>query len=211
MLAHATERLHPTAEPRTAVAGLVVAADLAAKAALLVMIVLVLLDPTWGNLEGKAPVGRAVTYPMLALVLPVWWVLRGSGRPFPWLPDLMVTLCGFTDVLGNRLDLYDQVVWFDDWVHFMNTGLISGAVLMLSRRDVATSWGVVARAVAVGMTVALAWELWEFWSFITRSDEMPTAYTDTLGDLVLGWLGALTAAGVFIVVRRAAPLGTGHG
>lgn len=185
--------------------------DLAAKAALLVMVVLVLLDPTWGNLEGKAPVGRAVAYPMLALVLPVWWHFRGRGRPFPWVADLMVTLPGFSDFLGNRLDLYDQVAWFDDWVHFMNAGLLSGAVLLLTGIDGVPRWDLVSRAVAFGVTVSLAWELWEFWAFITHSDEMPTAYVDTLGDLGLAWLGALTAAGVVIVARRRGPGPAGAG
>ena len=35
----------------------------------------------------------------------------------PWLPDLLITITCFTDILGNRMDLYDTVVWFDDWMH----------------------------------------------------------------------------------------------
>ena len=51
---------------------------------------------------------------------------------FPWLPDLLITITCFTDVLGNRMDLYDTVVWFDDWMHVMNTGLLAAAVVWLT-------------------------------------------------------------------------------
>lgn len=180
-------------------------ADLAAKAVLLVMILLVVADPTWGNLEGKAPMGRAVTYPMLALALPVWWSVRGRGRPFPWVADLLVTIPGFSDLLGNRLDLFDRVVWFDDWIHFVNAAMLSGAVLMLTRRGGERLWDLLARSVAFGVSVSLAWELWEMWAFVTHSPEMPTAYVDTMGDIILGWTGSVTAAlvlGALWRVRR---------
>jgi hypothetical protein len=37
-------------------------------------------------------------------------------------PDLLITLTCFTDIMGNRMDLYDTVVWFDDWMHFSTPG-----------------------------------------------------------------------------------------
>jgi hypothetical protein len=43
------------------------------------------------------------------------------------------------------------------------------------------------------MTLALAWEVWEYFAFVTRSSEVGTAYADTVGDLALGWLGAVAA------------------
>ncbi len=185
---------------------LVAQADVAAKVALLVMLVLVLVDPSWGNLEGKAPGPRALAYPMLAFVLPVWWLVRGRVQPYPWVADLMVTIPCFSDVLGNRLDLYDQIVWFDDWVHFMNTGLLSAAFLLLTRRNHETPGATFARSVAFGLSVSLAWEIAEYAAFITTSSEMPTAYADTLMDLSLGWLGAATAAIAVILARKRAVL-----
>ena len=183
---------------------LVAQADVAAKVALLIMLVLVLVDPTWGNLEGKAPGPRALTYPMLAFVLPVWWLARGRLQPYPWAADLLVTVPCFSDILGNRLDLYDQIVWFDDWVHFMNTGLLSAAFLLLTRRSSETPGAILARSVAFGLSVSLLWEIGEYAAFITTSSEMPTAYADTLMDLSLGWLGAVTAAVAVIVARSRA-------
>ena len=128
---------------------------------------------------------------------------RAAGlQPYPWAADLLVTVPCFSDILGNRLDLYDQIVWFDDWVHFMNTGLLSAAFLLLTRRSSETPGAILARSVAFGLSVSLLWEIGEYAAFITTSSEMPTAYADTLMDLSLGWLGAVTAAVAVIVARK---------
>lgn len=182
-------------EPRPAV--WVVTLGLGAKAALLLVVLQVALDPSWGNLEGKAPTMRAVTYPLLALVVPVVHVigrLRGSGRRYPWGADLLVTLPGFSDLLGNRWDLYDQVGWFDDLVHVVNTGFLAAGVLLLTGTATARPWRRLAVAVAAGTTLSLVWELWEFQAFVAKGSESTTAYADTLGDLTLGWVGAVVAA-----------------
>jgi len=170
------------------------ALDLLVKVILIAFLVRLALDPGWGNLEGKAPMGRAIIYPCLGLVVPAAHLVMGGDGPFPWKADLLVTLAGFSDVLGNRLDLYDQVVWFDDWIHFMNTGLIAAAVLVLGSPAHAPFLRLLDRAVAVGLSVSLAWEIWEYFAFVTRSSESVTAYADTVGDLVLGWAGAIVAA-----------------
>lgn len=182
-------------QPRPAGAGLPVVAVwvVLAKAALLVLLGLVLVDPTWGNLEGKAPFARAVVYPMLAFVVPVWWQLRRERTPYPWTADLLVTLGCFSDVLGNRLDLYDSVVWFDDVVHLVTGGLVTGAFLLLSvpdRRPAAT----LLRALGLAVSLAIAWELFEYLSFVAQSRELSGAYADTLGDLALFWLGSFVVA-----------------
>ena len=183
------------------------AADLLAKLVLVTMLVLVVLDPTYGNLEGKAPVARAVVYPLLAFGFPLVWHLRHRGRgDFPWGADLALTAVCFSDILGNRLDLYDQVVWFDDWMHLQNTALVAGAVVWLQTDRAATFWSVLERALGVGLGAALAWELFEYASFVTRSSELPSAYPDTLGDLSMGGLGCVLAAWVVHIAHS-----TGHG
>ncbi|WP_416952541.1 hypothetical protein ACNKF0_12460 [Nocardioides sp. T5] len=100
----------------------------------------------------------------------------------------------FSDVLGNRFDLYDRVVWFDDAMHLVSTAALSAAVLVLTGTDRAPLRQRLQLSVAAGVTLSLAWELWEFYAFVTRSGEAPTAYADTLGDLALGWVGAVLAA-----------------
>jgi hypothetical protein len=171
-----------------------VAADLLAKTLLFLAVARVAVDPGWGNLEGKAPGTRALTYPMLALLVPALHLATRRGRPYPWGADLLVTVPAFSDVLGNRFDLYDRVVWFDDAMHLVSTAALSAAVLLLTGTDRASFRHRVQLAVAVGVTLSLAWELWEFYAFVTRSGEASTAYADTLGDLVLGWAGAVLAA-----------------
>jgi hypothetical protein len=168
--------------------------DLAAKVVVLVLIALVVLDPGWGHLEGKAPTARGLTYPLVAFVVPAYWYLRPGRTRYPWLADLLVTGTAFSDVLGNRLDLFDQIVWFDDWMHVMNTALVGAAAVLLTMDRSAGFWAVLERAVAVGLTISLAWEVFEYFSFVTNSPELTWAYSDTLGDLALGWLGTAIAA-----------------
>ena len=176
-------------------------ADVAAKVVLVLLLARVVVDPGWGNLEGKAPISRALTYPLLAFVIPVAHLLR-PAKPYPWLADLLVTVPGFSDILGNRLDLYDRVVWFDDLIHLVNTGLLAGAVVLLLGLEAAPLRRRLEVAIASGVSVALVWELWEFLAFVTRSGEAATAYADTLGDLSLGWLGAALAAVLVGAARR---------
>lgn len=176
--------------------------DLLAKLLLAFFLVRVAIDPAWGNLEGKSPNTRAVVYPCLGLVVPVVHLLWRRPQ-FPWAADLLVTLAGFSDTLGNRLDLYDRVAWFDDWIHFLNTGLIAGAGLLLAQHT-ASLVRLLEGAVALGVTVSLAWEIWEYFAFMTRSVEHTTAYGDTLGDLGLGWAGAVSAGLVVAAARRQA-------
>lgn len=172
----------------------VVVLDVGAKLLLLLAVAMVALDPAWGNLEGKAPGTRAVTYPLLALVVPLAHHLRRRPARYPWLADLLVTFPAFSDILGNRMDLYDRVVWFDDFMHFLATGSLSAAVVLLSGAGHASLVRRLVVALSAGMTLALAWEVWEYFAFVARSGEGVSAYSDTVGDLALGWLGAATAA-----------------
>jgi len=196
----------PRAKGTTAELPPAAALDLVVKMVLIAFLVRLALDPGWGNLEGKAPMGRAIIYPCLGLVVPAAHLIMGGDRPFPWKADLLVTLAGFSDILGNRLDLYDRIAWFDDWIHFMNTGLIAAAVLMLGIPGHAPFIRLLDRAVAVGLSISLAWEIWEYFGFVTRSSESVTAYADTVGDLVLGWAGAIVAAVVVAVWQGAGGL-----
>ena len=189
------------------VPGWVVALDVGAKVLLLVALARVTLDPGWGNLEGKAPGTRAMTYPLLALAVPAMHAARlTSGARYPWSADLLVTLPAFSDVLGNRFDLYDRVVWFDDAIHFVNTAALSAAVVLLTGAARTPLRHRVYVAVAAGMTLSLVWEVWEYLAFVTRSAEASTAYADTVGDLTLGWLGSVTAA-VLVGAGRRQPRG----
>ena len=51
-----------------------------------------------------------------------------------------------------------------------------------------------ALGVGFGAVTAIGWELAEYITFIKDSPELATAYTDTLGDLLLGTTGAIIAS-----------------
>jgi hypothetical protein len=176
--------------------------DIVAKVGLVVLLVIAVAYPDLGNIRGKAAGLRAVAYPLGAAVVPIIWWLRWRDRPFPWLGDALVTLPWFTDTLGNRLNLFDTIDWFDDGMHFMNWGLLTAGVLVLTLPATAQPKAIVERALAFGVTAALGWELAEYVAFIRTSPERDTAYTDTLGDLTMGSLGSVVAAAVVIVLWR---------
>lgn len=175
-------------------------ANVFAKGALVLLLVLALLYPDQGNLRDKAAGMRAVGYPLISFTLPMlWWSLWRERMSFPWASDLLITITCFTDILGNRMDLYDTVVWFDDLMHLMNTGLLAAAFILLTLpRDIGFG-RVLERALAFGATAAIAWEVAEFFAFISKSSEREFAYADTLGDLALGVFGAVVAA---VVIHR---------
>ena len=179
--------------PRSEV-GLVRGMDVTAKGGLVLLLAMAMIYPDLGNMRDKAAGLRAVGYPVISFAVPVVWFLFGRDRvSFPWLADLLVTITCFTDVLGNRLDLYDTVVWFDDFMHFMNTGLLAAAVVLLTFRRTASFGAVLERVLAFGVTAAVGWEIAEYFAFLSTSSERQGAYADTLGDLALGSLGAVLA------------------
>lgn len=176
-------------------------ANVAAKGALVLLLVLALLYPDQSHMRDKAAGLRAVGYPLIAFMVPLlWWTSWRERMSFPWLPDLLITVTCFSDILGNRMDLYDSVWWFDDWMHFANTGLLAAAIVLLTLPRWSDRVRVLERALAFGATAAIGWEVAEYFAFISRSTEREFAYADTLGDLVLGTLGACVAG---LVVHRA--------
>ncbi|GAA4365770.1 hypothetical protein [Nocardioides caricicola] len=177
--------------------------DILAKAGLVLLLWVAIAYPELGHLRGKGAMARAIGYPVVAFLLPLTWWLFWRGRaPFPWVADLLITSTCFSDVLGNRMDLYDTVRSFDDWMHLINPGLLTAAVLMISLPRSATLGATIERALAFGMTAAVAWELAEYVAFLRISGARLDAYADTLGDLALGGVGALISAVVVWQLSR---------
>ncbi|WP_193608301.1 hypothetical protein [Nocardioides lijunqiniae] len=169
--------------------------DIFAKGTMLLLLVMATINPEWGNLEGKAANARTVGYSLLAFSVPaIWYFFWRERASFPWVADLLVTITCFSDTLGNRLDLYDVLWWFDDWMHFVNTGLLAAAFILLTLHRSATLGRTIERALAFGVTAALAWEIAEYFAFVSKSSERAGAYDDTLGDLALGTFGVVMAA-----------------
>jgi hypothetical protein len=152
--------------------------------------------PDLPQFAGKAMTGRALAYPLAALVVPVaWWFL---GRPrrwgYPYAIDILFVLPFLIDVVGNAADLYDSVEWWDDANHFVNWAILVAAFLQLLVRLPVGRLEAAALAIGFGGVTAILWEFAEYWTFIRNSDELTTAYTDTLLDLSLGLSGSVVAA-----------------
>ena len=176
---------------------------------LIVATVAQLVAATFANglpqFEGKAFGSRLVAYPVL-MTLPVlaWWAVaryRREQGALPWAAFACIGAPFFIDVTGNTLDLYDNVVWWDDANHFVNWLLLCfGIGLMLTRTDLRQRWALASLVTGLGAVLAIVWELAEWYTFIRHGTELETAYTDTLGDEALGTLGAALAG--FLVARR---------
>jgi hypothetical protein len=171
---------------------------LAVKAALIGLLLLAVVKPDLPQFQGKAMTGRALTYPLAAIVVPLgWWIVRHRrGRPvaYPYALDILLVLPFLIDVGGNALDLYDSISWWDDANHFVNWGILVAAFSQLLLRLPVGRLELAALAVGFGGVTAILWEFAEYWTFIRNSPELRTAYTDTLSDLALGLSGSVVAA-----------------
>ena len=184
----------PAAPSRIGALGL----DLAVKAALVGLLVLAVARPDLPQFHGKAMAGRALTYPLAALVAPAsWWLVgrrRGRWPAYPYALDILIVLPFVIDMTGNALNLYDTVEWWDDVNHLLNWALlVTGFGQLLLRLPVGrlTTAGL---ALGFGAVTAILWEFAEYVTFIRHSPELATAYTDTLGDLAFGLTGSFLAA-----------------
>ena len=182
------------------------AAAVLVKLATTALLVFAALHPDWQQFAGKAMAARAVGYPLALLVLPaLWWLLRRrAGRPYPALADLLVSLPFLVDTAGNALDLYDSVVWFDDACHLVNWALLLGGLAVSLPRWL-HAWTRLGLTVGLGSATALLWEVGEYCAFLRDSPELATAYTDTLGDMVLGTIGSLLAGLLVLRLRPSRP------
>ena len=179
--------------------------DLLLKAALFALLAVAVAFPDLAQFEGKAMLGRAIGYPIAVMIVPVaFWLLRRrrSASTYPFGVDILITLPFLIDVVGNALDLYDSISWWDDVNHFVNWGILVAGFALLLRRLRIEPLELAALAVGFGAVTAIVWELVEYVTFIRNSPELATAYTDTLGDLALGLSGSIAAALIVAMWRR---------
>jgi hypothetical protein len=162
-------------------------------------LVLLLAFGAFSGLErfaGKAFGWRLVGYSIAALIVPAIWVARGRRPPYPFLADTLFVLPFLIDTIGNALNLYDTIDWWDDANHFVNWALLSGALAVALLRSRIRGAELFSLVVGFGGVTAILWELGEYFAFIRNSPELATAYTDTLGDLALGLSGSTLAAAI---------------
>ena len=143
--------------------------------------------------EGKAFIWRLATYPIAAFVVPVIWAIRARDTVYPYAADILLTLPFLIDTVGNTVDFYDAIRWWDDVNHLVNWALLSGAIGALAWRSNVQPWQTLAYVVGFGAITAILWEIAEYFAFIRFSSELETAYVDTLGDMALGLSGSVLA------------------
>jgi hypothetical protein len=129
-------------------------------------------------------------------------------------PVLDVTCCTvlLVGAWAAELDWYLAVGWLDVVVHAAATGLVAvlGHLALVRLGAVAAAddphlprarlgGGVV--TLALGVTLAVLWELGEWFGHTVLDDRIQVGYTDTLGDLAAGAVGALVA-GVLVARGR---------
>ena len=171
------------------------ASDLAIKIATVGLLAWAVANPDLPQFRDKAFTGRAIAYPIALLIVPVGWWLFGRGRiPFPIAADILFGLPLLIDVVGNALNLYDTIDWWDDANHLVNWALHTSAVGLLLRYGNWTPATRAALAFGYAATSAVLWEFAEFVTFVPNSPEAATAYVDTLFDLANGMVGGLIGA-----------------
>lgn len=164
------------------------------KSALVLLLVLPLVNPGWHQYEDKGMLWRVAVFPLAGLIIPVAWRLTGSRRPYPYLADGLLVSVPLMDVVWNTFDAYDRIWWWDDLTHLLNAVVIAFVIgLWLRRYDLgpAVQFFLI---LGVSMTLAVVWELAEYPTFLNSSDELATAYEDTLSDLAFAFIGAMFAA-----------------
>ncbi len=179
-------------------------ANYAVKVALVVLLALPLLFPDWPQYQGKAMEGRALTYPLAIVLVPLVFafVFRRRGAAYPHDVDFLLALPFTIDMAGNAADLYDAITWWDDLNHLVNWGILSLGAGLLFARVLQHRWVLFGLTAGFGAATAIIWELAEYVTFIRdNANEFATAYTDTLGDLALGFTGSCVAAAIVARTR----------
>ena len=104
----------------------------------------------WPGIErfaDKAFGARLVAYPLLMLLAPaIWWLVvrrRERDAAPPYGAFTLVMLPFLIDVTGNSLDLYDSVVWWDDFNHWINWLLLLTGIGLLVAGNVRPDWALV--------------------------------------------------------------------
>ena len=176
-----------------------------------------LVFPDIPGVAGKGWPERCVGYPLSALVVPIIWRLRGQRdgrrdrqphlgpRPYPHLGDALLVTPFVLDLLGNLVNLFDTVSWFDDALHFTNWIFLVSALLLLVAPTGLERWTLILLGSGMGALAIVLWEALEWVIQDMGTTGLQLTYDDTVGDLVLstsgGILGAAVAAS--LIARRA--------
>src|SRR5919202_2031898 len=165
--------------------------NVAVKLVLVGVLIFSLAAPDLPQFAGKAMTARALTYPWSALLVPVFWWLRGRPSPYPHLIDALIVLPFLVDVAGNAANLYNTTRHFDDIAHFVNWALLVAAFGAIAASLPLGRLNAAALALGFGTTTNVLWEIAEYVVMRLGSSGLQLTYEDTIGDLALSLCGTL--------------------
>lgn len=184
--------------------------NFAIKLGLVLLLLHAVLYPDLPQYAAKGIGSRLVFYPLGVVIVPlIWWVANRhqarrnrSSFAYPLTADILISAPFMIDTLGNALNLFNTIEWWDDLMHFTQWLLLLGGIGTLLVNKVKPRWAMMLLIASLGSYIAILWEVAEYWAFVRTSPELQTAYTDTLGDLILGSLGSTLAGALLLLSDR---------
>lgn len=176
--------------------------NLAVKVALVLLLLHAVVFSDLEQYAGKGIATRLLTYPISIIVVPLIVGTLGNRRPsqYPHLIDICVAAPFVLDTLGNALNLYNTIDWFDDVMHFVTwVPWVAAFGLALRYNRELPRWIVFGLDLGYGAVTHILWEIGEYYAFIrSNPDEFSTAYEDTLGDLASSLTGSVVGSALVI-------------
>lgn len=152
---------------------------------------------------------RLVFYPLATLLVPALFYLNKKFKKagaYPHHIDFCISLVPAMDMLGNTIDFYDKITWWDDLMHVV--GMVPWVMFfgfILARMTRYNKRLLFMLTVGFGSTTNIIWELLEYMIFLrTSPTEFATGYNDTMGDMLLSLIGSFTGALLVVIISSKA-------
>ncbi|GAB3527226.1 hypothetical protein [Arthrobacter monumenti] len=128
---------------------------------------------------------------------------RMMRMPEPFDAAFAITM--YISTLTGALGWYENLDWWDKVAHVVTTGAAAAMVcLILSRYGLVDNvldrtrrlfrWRVVLQTTAFGLSIAVIWEILEWFYKTVNSNDPPATYLDTMADMLGGAVGSVIAA-----------------
>lgn len=131
-----------------------------------------------------------------------------NKQPFPKPLLVLILVILVLQIIATLFYWYWRISWFDMLMHFIGgfwVGLVALWVLFLSGKFALRVRPTTVSLFAVGilgtLTIAVLWEVFEYGVRLLIPQWAPYSVSDTLSDLLFGFLGGIVASFVFIKKR----------
>lgn len=175
--------------------------NIVAKVLLVGLLAHYLLNQDLAQYQNKGMPWRLVGYPLVCFIIFfVYYIRRWLAKKqfsYPHLIDTLLTLTITLDMLGNTLNFYNNITWWDDLMHLGLTVpwvLVIGIVFRMYYPQL-SALNTAALTFGFGSVSHIIWEIAEYLTFVPNNpQEGPLAYRDTIGDLTLSSIGSAVGA-----------------